>query len=84
MAKPDRHICRILGKDYLNLSENQPAKTKEAFKIVSELAGDLDKPIAEVDYILWSYCANGFGQICTKKKDKCIECVAKKECNANF
>ena len=84
MPKPDRHICRILGKDYLNLSENQPVKRKEAFQIVSELAGEFTKPIAEVDYILWSYCANGYGEICLKdiNKAKCGKCVVEK-CYAN-
>lgn len=85
MPKPDRHICRILGKDYLNLSENQSVKEKEAFRIVSELAGEFNKSnksIAEVDYILWSYCANGYGEICLKdiNKAKCGKCVVNKYC----
>lgn len=83
LSKPDRHIRRILGKDYLNLSEKQPVPEKQALDIVSELAKELNKPVAEVDYILWSYCANGYGQICTKNKNKskCGECVAKEYCN---
>lgn len=83
IPKPDRHICRILGKDYLNLSEKEPVPEKEAFDIVIEIAKELHKSVAEVDYILWSYCANGYGEICMmdERKSKCSECVAKQYCN---
>lgn len=81
IPKPDRHICRILGKDYLNLSEKEPVPEKEAFDIVVALAKELNKPVAEVDYILWSYCAKGYGEICTSRKPKCRVCKIKEQCN---
>lgn len=83
IPKPDRHICRILGKDYLALSEKQPVTEEEAFNIVIDLAKELNKQVAEVDYILWSYCAKGYGEICIKDKNKskCEECVVKEYCN---
>lgn len=80
IPKPDRHIRRILGKDYLTLSEKQPVPEGEAFDIVLELAKELNKSVAEVDYILWSYCANGYGEVCTVNYSKCKECVAKELC----
>lgn len=85
IPKPDRHICRILGKDYLALSTKQPAPEDEAFDIVIKLADESGKSIAETDYILWSYCANGYGEICTKDRSKseCEECVAKEYCSNN-
>lgn len=83
IPKPDRHICRILGKDYLALSSKQPVPTEEAFDIVSDLASTSGKSIAETDYILWSYCANGYGEICTKSNAKCEICKAKEHCNTN-
>lgn len=80
-AKPDRHICRILGNNYLACSESENVPVFEALDIVADIAKELGKLAAEVDYILWSYCANGFGEICTVKNPKCDLCVAKTHCN---
>lgn len=76
IAKPDRHIRRILGSNILGCSDSEIAPIYEAFDIVAEIAKATGKRIAEVDYILWSYCANGYGEICTVNKTKCNKCVA--------
>lgn len=81
IAKPDRHIRRILGSKILGCSTHEVVPIFEAFDIVAALAKELDRPAAEVDYILWSYCANGYGEICTSKNPKCKICVANKYCN---
>lgn len=81
ISKPDRHIRRILGSKYLGCSEFEIVPIYEAFDIVAEIAAELGKPVAKVDYILWSYCANGYGEICTLNKPKCENCVAKEYCN---
>lgn len=80
LPKPDRHICRILSKDYLALSDKKYVEPFEAFDIVVKLAKETGKSAAETDYILWAYCAKGFGGICTKKDSQCGECVAEKYC----
>lgn len=80
IAKPDRHIRRILGSKILGCSEYEEVPVYEAFDIVAEIAKEINKPVAEVDYILWSYCANGYGEICTKDNPKCDKCVAKETC----
>lgn len=80
IPKPDRHIRRILGGDYLALSDERVVPPFEAFDIVAELAERTGKCKAEVDYILWSYCASGYGGICKKRHPKCEECVAGKYC----
>lgn len=80
IAKPDRHICRILGGDILGCSDKKVVPIYEAIDIVAAIANALEKHIAEADYILWSYCANGYGEICTAKKPKCQYCVAKQIC----
>lgn len=81
LAKPDRHIRRILGCDYLGCSENKIASVEESLDIVQSLSEYMGREtIAEVDYILWSYCARGYGEICTLKKPKCSICVAKRYC----
>lgn len=77
IAKPDRHICRILGSKNLGCSDSEITSIYEAFDIVAEIAKVLGKHTAEVDYILWSYCANGYGEICTVNKPKCDICVVK-------
>lgn len=82
IGKPDRHICRILGSEYLGCSKRKYAAPYEAIDIIADIAKSLNKPAAEVDYILWAYCANGFGEVCTKKNPKCMElCTAKSFCH---
>lgn len=76
LAKPDRHICRILGASTLACSEKEAVPVYDAMAIVARLAEELQKPCAEVDYILWSYCAKGFGNVCTKRNPCCRECPA--------
>ena len=84
IAKPDRHIRRILGSKILDCSEYEEVPVNEAFDIVAEIAQEMNKPVAEVDYILWSYCANGYGEICTSKNPKCDKCVAIDICKKNM
>lgn len=81
ISKPDRHIRRILGSKYLGCSECEIVPIFEAFDIVAEIAEELNKSVAEVDYILWSYCAKDYGEICTKNKPKCDICAIKCYCN---
>lgn len=81
LAKPDRHICRILGSKYLGCSDKEIVPVYEAFDIVSAIAKELGRPVAEVDYILWSYCATGYGGVCSKDKANHEICVVKELCN---
>lgn len=90
LGKPDRHICRILGSTALGVSDMKIVPAYEALNIVADIATELNKPAAEVDYILWSYCAKDYGEICTKppqnpnsrtaKKPQHDICVAKDIC----
>ena len=83
-SKPDRHIRRILGCNYLACSASEIVPVYEAFQIVADIAKKLGKPTAEVDFILWSYCSTGYGEICTVNKPKCDICAAKECCNKNL
>lgn len=78
IAKPDRYIRRILGKNILDCSEYKIAPIYDSFDIITKIAQKMNRPVAEVDYILWSYCAKWYGEICTKNNPKCDKCVAKK------
>lgn len=80
IPKPDRHICRILGSDYLAISSEQTVPPFEVFDIIVKLAEMTGKHNAEIDYILWSYCADGYGEICKKGYEKCAECVVAGYC----
>ncbi len=83
IAKPDRHICRILGSEVLKCSKCKTVPVYEAFDIVAKIAQEMSRPVAEVDYTLWSYCAKGYGEICTKGNSKCNKCVAQNICISN-
>lgn len=80
ICKPDRHICRMLGCDILGCSDKEVVPVYEAIDIMSNIASELGKSKAEVDYILWSYCAKGYGEICTVDGRNCSKCVVKKYC----
>lgn len=80
MSKPDRHICRILGSNYLCCSDSQTVPVFEAMDIVKQIALLCGRRTAEVDYILWSYCATGYGEICTVQKPNCWLCDASDFC----
>lgn len=82
IAKPDRHIRRILGSKALGCSTHEVVPVFEAFDIVAALVQERNRPAAEVDYILWAYCANGYGEICTVKNPKCGICVTHNNCNS--
>ena len=81
IAKPDRHIRRILGSKALGCSTYETVPIFEALDIVAALAQEMNRPAAEVDYILWAYCAKGYGEICTVKNPKCDICTANQYCN---
>ena len=55
-------------------------KTKH--DIIAELSKELKIPSAKTDYILWTYCADGYGEICTENDPKCDTCVTKEYCRA--
>lgn len=80
MSKPDRHIRRILGSNYLCCSDSEVVPVFDAMEIVNQIALLCGRRVAEVDYILWSYCANGYGEICTIQKPKCGVCTASEFC----
>jgi len=64
LPKPDTLVSRILGRNYLGASANQPATEAEVFDVIAALATELDMSQMEVDYILWSYCAKDYCQDC--------------------
>lgn len=77
IGKPDRHIRNILSCNRFNCSAHSVASVDESINIIADIAKYLNKSSAEVDYILWAYCAKGFGEICIKNNPKCKICKVK-------
>ena len=66
LAKPDRHLSKIWGSTGLGCSDKAEVPPYEVIDIVAEIANIVGKGPAEVDYILWSACAKGYGEKCIK------------------
>lgn len=80
LPKPDRHMCRIFGSEYLGFSNNKNASPFDVIDFINNLKEKTNKSAAEIDYILWSYCANGYGEICTQKNPQCKICKLQNYC----
>ena len=77
-----RHIRRILGSKILGCSKYETVPIYEAMDIIQSIAEQMGKHCAEVDYLLWMYCANGYGEVCTVRNPKCDICVIRNICNS--
>jgi len=74
--KPDLHMNRFFAR--IGLIDNPTFKTTpkidlEIRKIGIEFANKIGKPAHYVDYVLWLFCADGKGEICSSKP-KCHNC----------
>lgn len=64
-AKPDTHLRRFLGADRMGTGEHSPATINEVNEQVAEMSARTGMPKVEIDNLIWSFCADGFGEICT-------------------
>lgn len=81
-VKPDVHMNRFLGNKRLGNSKSEmstPIETIKQAKLISEETG---KTLIEIDSLIWMYCADGYGAICTANP-KCDKCVIKDYCKNN-
>lgn len=78
-AKPDIHLRRFFGKSRMAASENDPASISEVLVAVSSLSQQSGLSMATIDNLIWSFCADGYGEICTASP-RCTECVIKHYC----
>lgn len=77
IVKPDLHLKRILATDRLNL-----VSSKSDYTVIErciQLSNEIGISQIKIDYLLWNYCAKGYGEVCTKKP-KCEKCVIKEFC----
>jgi len=78
-AKPDTHLRRFLGKNHLGSGNSSPASIHETIKQVERLSQKTGFTKTEIDYLIWSYCADGYGEICTSLPH-CEKCVVRNYC----
>jgi hypothetical protein len=71
-AKPDVHVCRILGGERLAFLAGVPAE-QDVVRLVATLAAEADCNPTYLDNLLWLFCALDYGNICGAKP-KCAIC----------
>jgi len=62
-AKPDVHVCRIIGPQRLGWARNDPSPFAAA-EIIREKAEEIGVSAAYLDGLLWLFGAKGYGDIC--------------------
>lgn len=77
-VKPDTHIIRILSHERLGFSEKVPTPS-EAVEIIEEVSKETGYSLSYIDALLWLFCADGYGNICSNEP-KCNVCRLKKYC----
>ena len=77
-SKPDTHILRILGKDCLNYLESD--NPIDAIKFIEDASDITNYSQTEIDFLLWHFCAENFGEVCTKDNPKCNICPIRIYC----
>ena len=81
-AKPDLHLKRFMGCERMGVSKNIDANDSEVLREISQISDITGLSKFEIDYIIWCYCADGYGEICTATPH-CDKCVIKKYCRKN-
>ena len=79
-AKPDTHLCRFLGADRMGTGKKSPATIKEVIEQVAGLSEKTGMSKVEIDNLIWSFCADGYGKVCTATPH-CEVCPIRDWCN---
>lgn len=79
-AKPDVHLCRFFSGSRMGNGNHTPATAREVYNSVCELSKVTGLSMIEIDNYIWSYCADGFGEICTLVP-RCGICEIRQQCN---
>lgn len=82
IPKPDRHLCRLLGSERLQFFNQPIPELEEVYNLVRRVANSSKSNYgpAQADYILWSYCAIGYGNMCNGKNRACKNCCLSDLC----
>ena len=79
-CKPDTHMKRFLGNSRMGCATGEIASVDEVIEQVNALSKETGLDLCAIDNIIWSFCAKGYGQICTANPH-CEKCVVKSYCN---
>ena len=79
-CKPDTHLRRFFGKARMGSSRGAVATAEETVRQVEALAADTGLSFAAIDNLIWSFCADHYGQICTAEPH-CEKCVVRAYCH---
>lgn len=78
-CKPDTHLRRFLGRERMGDSIGAVASVEETIRQIELLSAATSLPLSTIDNIIWSYCADGYGEICTAAPH-CERCVVRSTC----
>ena len=79
-VKPDTHVRRFLGGNRMGEPlVASPASIEDVYRQVEILSEETGLLKAEIDNLIWSFCAEGYGEICTVKPH-CDRCPIKSKC----
>ena len=81
-AKPDTHLRRFFGADRMGTGNHSPATISEVNEQIILLSEQTGMSKVEIDNLVWSFCASGFGEICTAKPH-CDICPIREWCNGS-
>ena len=81
-AKPDVHLKRILSSNRLNFLDSNSPTDEDFHKTLEDIKLNTGKALAEIDNLLWSFCASGYAEICTSTP-QCHKCPINNYCNQN-
>lgn len=65
---------KSIGNDRLGYSNSNIAPELEVIRIFDQISGNTGYLKSYLDIVLWSFCADGYGEICTANP-KCNRCV---------
>ena len=81
-CKPDTHLRRFLGSDRMGNVSGSIASVDETIRQIEMLSAESNLPLSSIDNIIWSYCADGYGEVCTATPH-CEKCVVQMSCTKN-
>lgn len=79
-VKPDTHIRRFLAGNRMGRADvGSPASLKDVYEQIEHLSRRTGLLKVEIDNLIWSFCADGYGEICTAKPH-CDRCPIRSKC----
>lgn len=79
-VKPDTHIRRFLAGNRMGRADvGSPASLKDVADQVEKLSERTGLLKAEIDNLIWSFCADGYGEVCTANPH-CERCPISSRC----